>query len=154
MQVRDTTIQRQRKQQDRGRDGGAKNEGATGEDKTGQVVGDKRIMDGLYVNPLPNCSLINPNEATTIHLQKLGLVPLRDNEEEEEDDEDDERKYFTVVNYSESSSDWEENNEEENPYDDILNVLSQFHYSKRQSPVISEHIYYLPPDCYQPKHHL
>ena len=158
MQVRDTTMQRQKKQQEeRERKEGATNAGATGEDRTGQGVGEKRVVDGVYVNPLPNCSLINPNEATTIHLQKLGLAPLNDHEEEEEEeeeeDEDDERKYFTVINYSESSSDWEENNDEENPYDDILNVLTQYH-SKRQSPVISEHIYYLPPDCYQPEHHL
>ena len=113
-------------------------------------------MESLYVNPHPNCSLIHPNEATTLHLQKLGLVPLRDHEEEEEEEEEeeDQKRYFTVMNYSESSSDWEENNnEDENPYDDILNVLSHYH-SKRLSPVISEHIYYLPPDCYQPKHQL
>lgn len=105
----------------------------------------QKPAETLYVNPHPNCSLIHPDEATTIHMQKLGLQPLRDVEEED-------HKYWALAD-SASSSDWESNNDED-VYDDILNVMTKLRCSKRQTPIISEHIYYLPPDCYEPLDHL
>lgn len=116
-------------------------------------------MDPLYVNPHPNQSLIHPDEATTQHMARLGLrlEPIRDQDNEERD-----HKYWALVD-SESSSDWETNEEEEEEeiegegeereeeedlYDDILNVMTKLRCSRRQVPIVSEHVYYLPPDCY------
>ena len=35
----------------------------------------RRQLDPLYVNPKPQCSLINPDARTRSHMQSLGLTP-------------------------------------------------------------------------------
>ena len=84
-----------------------------------------RTVESLYVNPHPNCSLINPDENMLKRMKKLGVPQIQ-----KTTDDTEEHCYDEVA--TDSSLDWESDDDE--LYDDLLNVKDD------------DHIYDIPPD--------
>lgn len=89
------------------------------------------LADELYVNPLPNCSLINPNSGTIAQFQKLGITS-------EDEPLYDEVPFEGDVSSSDLELDFDE--EEDETYDDVI----YYNVPRRTS---SEHVYDIPPDA-------
>lgn len=95
--------------------------------KVEQLQQPVKPAEALYVNPLPNRSLINPDSGTIAQFQRLGLPS-----------EEDEHLYDEVPFEGDVSS-----SDLELDYDDEDDVI-YYNMPKRTSP---EHLYDIPPDA-------
>ena len=130
------------------------------QDHTLPEEGQRRSHDSVYVNPNPNCSLINPDLETIARMRRLGIIPhvQREHEYDEvaiddehivydevpQEDYESQDEYYDSPPLTDSSSD---------DYDDVIyntsierqhNLISR---NRPLRPIISGHYYDLPPDC-------
>ena len=119
----------------------------------------KNDHESLYVNPEPNCSLLNPDAQMVARFKKLGIMKDDEHfydqvasiEEVLYDEVPDDNDLNEDVTFDDKSCDSNPLSDplSEGEYDDIMyyrNGVDFRHSHSRTRPIV-EHVYDIPPDC-------